>query len=66
MISITQYLEETLSEKSQDELMKQMSDEERLAYLKERARKEKLKRSAISAGLVGATSLGLYLHKRYR
>jgi 23S rRNA pseudoU1915 N3-methylase RlmH len=72
MKSITQYLEETLEvpfEKSQreyeNELARQMNDEERLAFLKERARKQKRNVRLVLGGAAGLTT-GIALYGKYR
>jgi hypothetical protein len=73
MKSITQYLEEALNapfEKSkreyEDELVRQMSDEEKRTYLEEK--KKKLKRSAMLAGLGygGLAFGGTMLYNAYK
>jgi hypothetical protein len=66
MKSITQYLEafELPSGKSQkdyeNELAQQMSDEDRLAFLKEKARKEKRNAKLILGGAAGLGAAAAY------
>jgi mannitol-specific phosphotransferase system IIBC component len=76
MKSITQYLEEAFelpSGKSQkdyeNELVQQMSDEDRVAFLKEKARKEKRNTKLAFAGAAGLGAAAAYgssaLYNRY-